>query len=50
MHNKQEVLEKLDWNKLEKIVDDGEADNSFNTRIYKEFLSRYEKYKKDFKK
>lgn len=44
------VLEKLDWKKLEKIVSDGETDNSFNTRAYSEFLSRFEKYKKDYKK
>ncbi len=43
----KEVIEKLNWEKLKEIIESGEADVSFNERRYKEFLDRYEKYKKD---
>ena len=43
----KEVVSNLDWDKLKQIIDSGEADVSFNERRYKEFLDRYEKYKKD---
>ena len=43
----KDVVEVLDWNKLEQIISSGEADVSFNERKYKEFLDRYAKYKKD---
>ena len=43
----KEVVNALDWDKLKQIIDSGEADVSFNERRYKEFLGRYEKYKKD---
>ena len=41
------VVEALDWDKLKVIIESGEADVSFNERRYKEFLDRYEKYKRD---
>ncbi|MBE6133639.1 MAG: hypothetical protein E7178_03095 [Erysipelotrichaceae bacterium] len=41
------VVDKLNWNKLNEIIESGEADVSFNERHYKEFLDRYERYKKD---
>ena len=43
----KEVVEKLNWDKLKEIIESGEADVSFNERRYKEFLRRFEKYKKD---
>ena len=43
----KEVVEKLNWDKLKEIIESGEADVSFNERRYKEFLGRFEKYKKD---
>ena len=43
----KEVVNALDWDKLKQIIESGEADVSFNERRYKEFLGRYEKYKKD---
>ena len=45
--NKQ-LLEKLDWNKLDQIIQSGEADVSFNQDRYKRFLKKYEDYKKEF--
>ena len=44
------VLSRLDWDKLINIVESGEVDNSFNQRQYSYFLSRYEKYVKDYRK
>ena len=44
------VLEQIDWELLQKIVDDGELDNSFYDRKYKLFIENYEKYKNNFKK
>lgn len=44
------VLDNLDWAKLDVIISSGEADTSFNQRRYKEFLSRYLEYVKECKK
>lgn len=46
----KDVLNNLNWVKLEQIISSGEVDNSFNERRYKEFLSRYEEYVKECKK
>ena len=47
--NKQ-ILDNLNWVKLEEIISSGEADVSFNERRYKQFLAKYDKYKADYKK
>lgn len=46
----KDVLDNLNWVKLEQIISSGEVDNSFNERRYKEFLSRYSDYVKECKK
>lgn len=43
----KEVLNAIDWDLLQNIIDSGEANNSFNEREYKEFLTRYKEYKKE---
>lgn len=42
-----EVIKNINWNLLEDIISSGEADVSFNSRRYKEFLDRYNEYKKE---
>lgn len=44
------VVNKLDWDLLQKIIDDGELNNNFNEAKYKEFIDRYNEYKKENKK
>lgn len=39
------VLATIDWSLLDKIVIDGELDNSFNERRYKEFLDKFNAFK-----
>lgn len=46
----QEVIDNLNWNKLDEIISSGEVDISFNERRYKEFLSKYKEYVKECKK
>ena len=46
----KKVIDKINWELLQKIIDDGEVDNSFDKRRYEEFLQRYEKYKKMYGK
>lgn len=46
----EEVIKTLNWTLLEKIVDDGELDNTFNERKYKEFLNKFNEYIKEYKK
>ena len=43
----KEVTDHVNWDLLKQIVTSGEADNTFNTRVYKEFLERYEDYLKE---
>lgn len=47
---KEEVIKSIDWDLLNKIISDGEADNSFNERRYKDFLYKYNEYIKEYKK
>ena len=46
----KEVVENLNWDKLETIISSGEVDVSFNERRYKEFLSKYQEYVEECKK
>ena len=42
------VLERIDWTLMQKIVDDGELNYSFDEKRYKRFLDKYNKYKREF--
>lgn len=46
----EEVINSLDWEKLDKIIESGEADVSFNERRYKDFLVKYSNYKLKYKR
>ena len=46
----KDVINNLNWELLDKIISSGEADISFNQTRYKQFLERYEEYKKEFSK
>ena len=46
----KEVLNNLNWDKLEEIISSGEADTSFDERSYKVFLSNYKEYVEECKK
>ena len=43
------VIRNLNWDLLDKIIEDGEVDNSFNERRYKIFLDNYDRYKDKYK-
>lgn len=45
-----DTIANLDWDKLDGIIESGEADVSFNEKRYKRFLEKYEKYKSENKK
>ena len=44
----EEVVNNLNWELLDKIISSGEADVSFNTARYKDFLKKYEDYRKEY--
>ena len=45
----ENFITKLNWDKIDKIIADGELDNTFNDRKYKDFLKKYEEFKKEHK-
>lgn len=46
----KEVIDAIDWSLLDSIIASGEANTSFNEREYKEFLNRYNEYKREANK
>ena len=43
-------LSQINWDLIDKIIADGELDNTFNEKKYRSFLQKYENFKKEFKR